>query len=346
MAFPNYGIPGLIAGQGNQLANILGSIDPFKAYQEGQQFRSQQDTRAALKGGVPRGPDGTVDYGAMIDMLARAGNLDGIKTFAGLAEQSADKRFDRQYKGGMLDIARQQATRKDVPPQVQVLQAAGIDPRSPEGRKALFPKAEEKPLNPTEFKAVVDAEKVVESSNSVISTLKQAKELSKKAYGGPMAAQRGYLGSLVGMEEGIATEELRNMVSTNGVEQLKAIFGGNPTEGERKILLELQGSVDKPDAVRQKIFDRGIAAAEQRLKYNQALAERVRSRQFMQPQGQAAPAGAPQAAPPPQQQTPRLPPGTNPQQVLQEAQAAIQRGAPREAVIQRLQQLGIDISGL
>jgi len=55
---------------------------------------------------------------------------------------------------------------------------------------------------------------------------------------------------------------------------------------------------------------------------------------------------APGAAPPVAGSPGKLPPGMTPQMALDQAKAAIASGKPRAAVIQRLQTLGIDPSGL
>ena len=70
------------------------------------------------------------------------------------------------------------------------------------------------------------------------------KKLSPKAASGPYALERGRWAALARFSRGGGKEtvELHNIVATNAVEQLKAVFGGNPTEGERKILIDLQGS--------------------------------------------------------------------------------------------------------
>jgi hypothetical protein len=39
----------------------------------------------------------------------------------------------------------------------------------------------------------------------------------------------------------VATEELDKTVIGSALTQMKTIFGANPTEGERKILLDMQG---------------------------------------------------------------------------------------------------------
>lgn len=100
--------------QNSQRPDPVANFDPFSAYLQGQQFRSQMDTRAALRQGLPKNPDGSLNYGGVIDTLARAGNLDAVKSFAGLAEQQADKRFDRQHKTAALDLQRRALEEKPV----------------------------------------------------------------------------------------------------------------------------------------------------------------------------------------------------------------------------------------
>ena len=66
-----------------------------------------------------------------------------------------------------------------------------------------------------------------------------------------------------------ATIEFDLLLKQQVLPQLKSIFGAAPTEGERKILLELQGSSSLPRAVRNKILDRAIAAAQRRMALDQ-----------------------------------------------------------------------------
>ncbi|MET3225718.1 hypothetical protein ACVJGC_000381 [Bradyrhizobium diazoefficiens] len=61
-------------------------------------------------------------------------------------------------------------------------------------------------------------------------------------------------------------------------------FLGMP-QGERAILLDIQGSVGKPDAVRQKIYDRAIEAANRRIAFEQQRVDELRGGSFYKPQG-------------------------------------------------------------
>jgi hypothetical protein len=111
--------------------------------------------------------------------------------------------------------------------------------------------------------------------------------------------------SLFGAEGGTATEELQNVVTSQVLENLKATFGASPTEGERQILLDVQGSVNKSPEVRKRIFEAARGAAERRIAFNSEKSQALRGGQYFQPgyspmqTAPAAPAApaAPQNAP-------------------------------------------------
>lgn len=181
---------------------------------------------------------------------------------------------------------------------VAAANAAGLKPDHPGYQGFLLtgklPREDAQNLTAGDKEAIRTADDAVIANQAGIDSLKRAQQLSRKAFAGPMAGARGYAASFLGDtselgKSGIATENLTNEVMTNALGQLKSIFGGNPTEGERRILLDLQGSVSKPDAVRQAIFDRAIAAAQKRLEFNQKRADDLRGGTYYKPPG-AAPA--------------------------------------------------------
>jgi hypothetical protein len=167
--------------------------------------------------------------------------------------------------------------------------ANGLDPSSPGFQSFVLtgkmPREDAQPLTSTDKKAILEADEHVQTNQAAIDSLKRAKELSPKAYSGVGAGVRGVVGSQAGLESAQATEQLENEITSNALGQLKAIFGGAPTEGERKILLDIQGSTGKPDAVRQGIYDRAQKAAEKRLEFNRQRADALRGGSFYKPQG-------------------------------------------------------------
>jgi hypothetical protein len=197
--------------------------------------------------------------------------------------------------GGPADPAYQErvkaAADKTIQEQIREREKAvtdrGLDPKEPGMRQFILsgklPREDQQLLTATDKKAILEADEHVQTNMGAIDSLKRAKELSVKALGGPLAGERGYATSLFGSESGKATTELTTEITQNSVSQLKAIFGGNPTEGERKILLDIQGSVNQPDAVRQEIYSRAIVLAERRLKFNQQRADELRGGTFYKP---------------------------------------------------------------
>jgi hypothetical protein len=98
-------------------------------------------------------------------------------------------------------------------------------------------------------------------------------------------------------EESNAIINYDNLVKEQALANLKTTFGGNPTEGERKVLLELQASSGKTPEQRADILDRAVKLAEDRIRGAEARAEAIRTRSYRQPGGQPAAPQAPGAAP-------------------------------------------------
>ena len=165
-------------------------------------------------------------------------------------------------------------------------------------------------------KELFEAEDVIQGGQAALSLFQQARELNDKAMGGLGAGALATAGSILpdfarpGTVD--ATQNLDNILQTAALPQLKAIFGGMPTEGERKILLDVQGSSSKPANVRRDIFDRAEAAINARLRFAAEKAQRLRSGSYFRGEGLPSLQGGqqPQAAPTPQRRsTDTLPAG-------------------------------------
>ena len=112
------------------------------------------------------------------------------------------------------------------------------------------------PVMASDKTAIPSADEAVGSAQGVINAMPEAKAVSKKAYAGPTAGWRGWATAPFGSEASQATGHLTSIVTGISLAQLKATFGGNPTEGERKVLLDVQGSANMPEAMREKVFNR------------------------------------------------------------------------------------------
>lgn len=124
-----------------------------------------------------------------------------------------------------------------------------------------------KPVSATEQREIYETEDVVNSALSTIGTLEDALTLNQQAYEGSLSGWRKTLGQLFSSDDPryVATENFDNLMMGNALQSLKTTFGGNPTEGERKILTDLQAISSKPRAVREEIIRRAIQAAKTRV---------------------------------------------------------------------------------
>jgi hypothetical protein len=234
------------------------------------------------------------------------------------------------------------------------VKAAGLDPESPQGKVFIatgkMPREDQQPLTATDKKAIMEADEFVVAADTGIKLLDEALTLSPQANSGLGASTRAVIGnnlpdwfvsnSISSPASSEATTNFENILMGQALSQLKSTFGAAPTEGERKILMELQGSVNQPIAVRDKILKRAKELAEIRKQQYVERAAGLRGNTYYKPGNPAAPtAAAPTASAP-------APAAGGNGDVLKQARDAISRGAPRDAVIKRLRDAGIDPAGL
>ena len=158
-----------------------------------------------------------------------------------------------------------------------------------------MPREDQSPLTATDKKAILEADEMVAANENAITALKQAQEINNQANQGAFASARGALSNALpdwmvpdaisSKESGAATADFDNLVVGQALQSLKSIFGAAPTEGERKILLDLQGSSGLPANVRASILQRAQALAERRLEFNRQRAEGLRGGSFYRPGG-------------------------------------------------------------
>lgn len=172
-------------------------------------------------------------------------------------------------------------------------------------------------LSPGDRDKVIEAEDAASQSRQAITTIRRALELNPRAYSGPGAGLRATIMGNLGAQSGLDTMEFRNASMQSVLSSLKSTFGANPTEGERKILLDVEGAVDAPEPVRRAILERALSAAESRLQTQQQRAAGIRDGSYFT---RAPTVPPPSATAPAQQSGPRavqtpaeaaaLPPGT------------------------------------
>ncbi len=146
-----------------------------------------------------------------------------------------------------------------------------------------------KGMTPTAQKELIQTDEEIQGGQAALTSLGQARAINDKAMGFKGAGVVSSLGTL--LPEGMrpeavdATENLDNILTAGALPQLKAIFGGMPTEGERKVLLEIQGSSSKSPAVRKQIFDRAEAAVKQRIEFSKSKAKSLRDGTYFSDDG-------------------------------------------------------------
>jgi hypothetical protein len=180
----------------------------------------------------------------------------------------------------------------------QAAERFGISPDDPAYKSFLLtgkmPREDQAPLTATDKNAILQADEMVLAAQSAIPLLDRALELNKEAYDGPTAGLRGTITGNFGNDSGQATIELENVVMSQALAQLKAIFGAAPTEGERKILMDISGSVGQPAPIREAIFTRAKQAAERRMEFYKQRSGELRGGTYYKPNGQQQAPQAPQ----------------------------------------------------
>lgn len=171
-------------------------------------------------------------------------------------------------------------------------EAMGLSPDDPAYQAYVLtgkmPREDQAPLTATDKKAILEADDavlaitaVIEQLTSVITPDASGKSLNDRAGSGMFAGAQSFAArndptGFFDDATGQATTELQNIVLGQALSSLKSIFGAAPTEGERKILIDLQASIDKTPAERKSIIDRAIRMAKARLKFNQDRAAMLR----------------------------------------------------------------------
>jgi uncharacterized protein (TIGR02594 family) len=158
-----------------------------------------------------------------------------------------------------------------------------------------MPREDQAPLTATDKKAILEADELVQSNQTAIEMLssvlqkdENGQSLNDKAGSGILAGTQSFLArndptGIMDDAKGQATTELSNVVLNQALSTLKATFGAAPTEGERKILVDLQASVDKSPSEREAILKRAIALANTRLEFNRTRADEMRGGTYYKP---------------------------------------------------------------
>lgn len=131
---------------------------------------------------------------------------------------------------------------------------------TPGGGSVTTTRAAERPLNAAELSLREETESALSNVRGARDALTQALRLSPQAYAGPAAEMRGAAAGATGFDTGsaVATRQFTSIMTEQALGQLRAIFGGNPTEGERAILMQMQASASMSRAEREALINRAL----------------------------------------------------------------------------------------
>jgi hypothetical protein len=141
-------------------------------------------------------------------------------------------------------------------------------------------KAQQSKLTGPELKLKVEAEDLIASSKQSLADLKKAYALNPNSLaGGWLDKGQQWLAEAAKSEDPVIvnTRVINNLLSSQGLAKLRATFGGNPTEGERAILLELEGIGAKTKDERGKIIKRAYTVLQDRMAREQARLNQINS---------------------------------------------------------------------
>lgn len=105
----------------------------------------------------------------------------------------------------------------------------------------------------------------------------EALALNDKSYDNLWAEPVATAASVWGDEAAKNTLQLKNATIGMALEQLKSTFGAMPTEGERQVLIDFQGSISQPREVRERIYKRAKEKVALRLEMNRREAEALQN---------------------------------------------------------------------
>lgn len=290
----------MLQAQNPDLANAVaaGIMSPQDAYSA--HLKSLQEAKDAAK---PKYQLQNIN-GRLVRVDVNSGKLDDLGNFADPNANIPAGAKDFQYQQqnpAYADYVKKQSEAKDgnnFEQRKKVAAELGMTPDDPSYKSFIatgkMAREDQQALTAVDKKAILEADEMVAVNTAAIDALKQAKDLSDKANAGWFSGTRASVGAnlpdwvvpdgISSPESSDATINFDNAVVGQALTQLKAIFGGAPTEGERKILLDLQGSSNLPAETRKSILDRAIVAAERRLQFNQERSDSLRGGTFYKSQ--------------------------------------------------------------
>lgn len=138
-------------------------------------------------------------------------------------------------------------------------------------------------LTPKELDLRVETEDAINAGTSALGALEKALELNPTTFDSSLKdqAQKLLLQETQTDHPRVkATREQENLLATQAVTQLKSLVGGNPTEGERAVLMSLQGIGAKGREERKTIIENAVKAVKTRIERNKKRLEDIKAGRY------------------------------------------------------------------
>lgn len=174
---------------------------------------------------------------------------------------------------------------------------------TPSGGQVSMTTTQPRALSPAEITLRQETESALSAAQAARGSLEEALRLNPRAYEGPGALTRANISGLsrVDTEGAQATTSFNSIMTEQALGQLRAIFGGSPTEGERKILIEMGAALSMSRPQREALLRRAMEEVDKRIQSNERRLREVARGEY----GRAQPGFEPPASRP----APALPPG-------------------------------------
>lgn len=251
-----------------------------KSYGEAQQQSAAREAGQLYAAGDTKGA---------LARLFSGGNIPSAKVIADMELAKSNADWTKTYQGGMLDVARRKVD--EEPAQLQILRKSGIDPTSPEGRKALFPRTDT-PISSTDKKAIFEAEDEAPAVQGTLESLNRALELNKKAFSGYGAGILGNIGSklpgagrIIDEDRAKATLEWQKMMSPEALQNMANTLKGATTDFELRKFTEMLADPDTPPEIRERVIGRLKTLADRKMQIIDRRVKELRGGTYFQPQG-------------------------------------------------------------
>lgn len=210
------------------------------------------------------------------------------------------KQADIAYKQAMTAAASRRGDGKEgetMDERLVMIQRAGVDPQSPEGRRFLLSgdMGKSEGMTATDRKAVLGADEDVAAYDDALKKLSRAVEINKTAGSGIGTSTMAGVWNKTGYanEQTRAVAELENLLSRQAVKEMSENLKGATTDKELFLFLELAGDVSLDPALRERYLNASIDKMKSLRDVASRKAQEIRGGTYYKPQGigGAQPAG-------------------------------------------------------